>query len=482
MSFLFKDEEFQDADFDVTAFVLKYQSVISLESLQQELKKYLESIRNRLYETVNRDYRDFIQIAMRLEGADVRLSLMQTPLLSLRSELNGLYDGLFSTLQAIQASVQSKQSFQERKAFLQLAVDCDTKLDAIESSMLIPSTSTTVQKATYPSSSEDFSAGSTAQKKGTGRTALYSRLCVIRNRDSPSQDEFDIYHCSEIERNAFDIAHFESLLSNLQLNTEESSAPAGCGYLDSIRTSLIEKIQSTRGKLLTRVKDRLSEMALNGVTSPFISTVSSPSPLSTALPLPFSHRSLTHLLRALLVLGEGVSFEMIIAEKVVHPLIRSVLTQSAIDGSLGGGSFSGLRDAMSALMHNIASRIENIAATCETELRGKPPIDIILRSVWLPVMTFLDQRYGALLFASAIADTFHACYDAIHHFTKTSAGLAGEAQRFFVYKRLLRSDEVRSFQERWKVDLYMQVEFSFVGKRVDSNAIFVLGARAGDIR
>ncbi len=63
---IFKDEDFEDKEFDAAAFVARYRRVLSLESLREQLMEYSQHIQKQLYTIINRDYKDFISITTKV--------------------------------------------------------------------------------------------------------------------------------------------------------------------------------------------------------------------------------------------------------------------------------------------------------------------------------------------------------------------------------------------------------------------------------
>ena len=64
--FLFTEDEFDAENFNAALFVAKYRRVSSLESIKDQLKQYSEGLKSQLYSIINRDYKDFINIATKV--------------------------------------------------------------------------------------------------------------------------------------------------------------------------------------------------------------------------------------------------------------------------------------------------------------------------------------------------------------------------------------------------------------------------------
>lgn len=64
--YIFNEREFEGDDFHAASFVAKYRRVTSLESLRDQLRGYSSGLKDQLYDTINRDYKDFIDIATKV--------------------------------------------------------------------------------------------------------------------------------------------------------------------------------------------------------------------------------------------------------------------------------------------------------------------------------------------------------------------------------------------------------------------------------
>lgn len=63
---IFTEEEFECSDFHAASFVAKYRRVSTLEALKEQLRGYSDTLKQQLYSIINRDYKDFINIATKV--------------------------------------------------------------------------------------------------------------------------------------------------------------------------------------------------------------------------------------------------------------------------------------------------------------------------------------------------------------------------------------------------------------------------------
>lgn len=72
--FIFQESEFEEVSFDAQQFVSKYRRVTSLESLRHQLRQCADGLKNQLYAIINKDYKDFINIATKVYQLDTASS------------------------------------------------------------------------------------------------------------------------------------------------------------------------------------------------------------------------------------------------------------------------------------------------------------------------------------------------------------------------------------------------------------------------
>ncbi len=92
--FIFTVNDFEIENYDPSAFLARYRRVATLDSLRTQLRQYSAAIKDQLFVIINRDYRDFITIATKLDGVDTRVEIIRRPLLDLRLNLLTLHEAL----------------------------------------------------------------------------------------------------------------------------------------------------------------------------------------------------------------------------------------------------------------------------------------------------------------------------------------------------------------------------------------------------
>ena len=130
--YIFPSTDFEDPSFSPAAFVAKYRRVTSLESLKTQLQQYSEALKQQLFVIINRDYKDFIGIATKLDGVDTRVEVIRRPLVDLRLDLSSLHDWLVTSLQALDSKLSKKAAIRSKKQKIESAIQCLDKLDVAE--------------------------------------------------------------------------------------------------------------------------------------------------------------------------------------------------------------------------------------------------------------------------------------------------------------------------------------------------------------
>ena len=64
--YIFQEEEFENNDFQAGAFLAKYRRVATLDSLRGQLHDFVTGLKQQLYQVINNDYKDFINISTKV--------------------------------------------------------------------------------------------------------------------------------------------------------------------------------------------------------------------------------------------------------------------------------------------------------------------------------------------------------------------------------------------------------------------------------
>ena len=130
--FIFPEHEFNNENFSAAAFVVKYQRVLSLEALKDQLHKYCGNLKDKLYAIINEEYREFITITTKLEGVDQRVDMLRQPLVGLRLDLTTLHDGMMDSIKTVEEKLVEKSYVTQRKHMIGSFLRCLKQLDAAD--------------------------------------------------------------------------------------------------------------------------------------------------------------------------------------------------------------------------------------------------------------------------------------------------------------------------------------------------------------
>ena len=103
--FIFKETDFfyeDDSIFSVANFIRKYQRIMTIGSLKEQLHKYCGLLKNKLYKIINEEYSQFINIAAELDGVNERINSLRPPLVGFRLDMSTLHDGIIVSVKKIE--------------------------------------------------------------------------------------------------------------------------------------------------------------------------------------------------------------------------------------------------------------------------------------------------------------------------------------------------------------------------------------------
>ena len=489
-TYIFPSSDFEDSSFNPAAFVAKYRRVSSLESLKGQLREYSESLKQQLFVIINRDYKDFIGIATKLDGVDNRVEVLRRPLVDLRLDLSSLHDWLMTSLQALDSKMSKKLAIISRKEKIESAIRCLDKLDVAE---LIIEGNVWKDEAEFDESKANVE-GNTALKrrdlaKALGKLQSFymtSPTTTFGPFQGSSSQQKDIFEVSELERAAYALASARSHLSILQTTHREdiekdkekdreggrkgsianeadlegeTKRGAETGTTSHTNIILLEQ-RSNRlvEQLLAKIRGWLEESMVSGEAA----VTSSETQEDEAVQERGKKRLLQHCLCALQVMGRLDIAEAAVAESVL-PHAKATLTQGRVDGAGGRGSLAGLEQALGAVLRKLEPPLITLLTTAEAM-----GCDLVIGGVWRPITSLISTRFPSI-FSVGIASVLAECFRAFEYFHKTlSKELLGPAYEASLTQRLRTDERVLEFQKRWNRNLYLQLRTQEVSSRLDS--------------
>ncbi len=453
--FIFRENEFEVANFSASNFISKYRRIDSLESIKEQLQLYCKGLKQELYDIINRDYAEFITIATKLDGVDSRIDHLRKPLINLRLDLASLQDNIVVSVKTIQLKLKQKENIHNRRNAIKASLDCMMHVDVADSII--------------NNSSDDNT------DKNKSRRDLLHVLKKSKASQNGTCVDKEVFNCSELERAAYAILNATNCLNVMKKsNVVENGSATSSGSTTSLIRNLEQRVVKLSELLIIKLKSQLTSIFSN--TEKYITSIE----LSNTIKSDNSHlltfpvRQYTHCLRALIVLGKGDIIENIIAELLVVPHIKSALTQGRIDGSSGRGTFAGLTEALENVLKVIRSLLLSVFNATENVIAGTNstviPLDVIINSVWKPIMALLSERFP-IMFSTAIANTFKHCYNAYEKFNQSITDVAGVEWKDVVSRRMKSNETVKLYNEKWKFDLYYRIRMQEISGRLDKSCV-----------
>lgn len=454
--FLFRDEEFDDGDFDAAQFVARYRRVTSLESLREQLVSYNQHVQKQLYSIINRDYKDFITISTKLDGLDTRAEMMMKPMFGLQMDMSALQNGISGSLHLIQDKIDEQREIARKKATIQKLLRVSSNMDLAKSALNM----STLSEA----SSTQWSKGSSGTTDPAASSSRRNRL-YRQSHHVVESHEKDLFVCSEYERAAIALKESQDDLAAISQNISSLQ--------NTVSPSMVQELQRnfeiTKENLVANVKTHLEHYFSAA------STEKRSQPHGHAVPVAdvaaqTQRRCYGHCLRAVLSLGRGDIAEGALRTAVVEPYVKNALSVGKVDGKLGRGTYSGLESALTDMITWLETshlgELLSVADEIATMLGGyqdakQAPFNLIANGVWQPVVHILQERFPTMQ-SVGITSVFSHCFRAVDQF-------AQHLLRVYPHSgaRGLRQ-AVQQYFKTWKLELYSQLRGREVMTRVDA--------------
>eukprot|EP01038_Epipyxis_sp_PR26KG_P007667 gene7667-10431_t len=385
--YIFREVEFEDDSFHAATFVTKYRKVSSLESMKEQLVSYSNNLKQQLYAIINRDYKDFITIATKLDGVDTRIELLRKPLLDLRLDLSSLHDGMVSSMQALEDKMSNSSEVTHRKSLLETILNCIDKIEnaqqLLQPSKLLNDDSNNHIGSTHKVSKREMLLRSVKKYKSflqseelndTNNNQPNKINGSSNNRDSLSSN-FDpeiSFISSEIERVAYSLSSIQQYLtslshslSTLQSQQQKLNSQSFLSYTSifSLHKSLELQNKELLDNFIKKVKSRLekifsqasAEINNNNINSSVITNEHELIEPNSSLIPDVSVMSCSYCIRALMKVHRGEIAEETFSHLIVEPLIKNNLIPGKVDGKGGRGSYSGLAESLGLILTHLKS-------------------------------------------------------------------------------------------------------------------------------
>ena len=457
--YCFEASEFEDAAFDPATFVTAAKEVSSLEALRDHLRGYQRDLREELYQVINRDLADYLNLSSRLSGVEAEVLEIRAPLEEMATQVHETRDFAASKRQALLAQLQQRADLQSRKAILERRVGFLHTLADAEMLLGMPgaASSSSVQKKKTP-------------LRDVGEAVDPAELTK---------------HCGVLERLA---QAWITLMTDLHCfpdTEEEDDMPTASGM--GLRLLRVEKalLQHLAAVLRTVICPENLVISLGSPVEKMQGGKGGKEQAQQEHPQ-VNIDALRHCLRAFVVLGRGDGAETSTARLLMLPFIDLNFTQGRLDGG-SRGSCSGLATIYAACMSHVQRNLGQIllvgeecasssssssSSSISKTTRG---LDLVCNSVWRPIHQALCARLGSI-FAPGIASILHSNYVTSMAFLQDLSTLTGPTNQAALHARLQAHSITKDFHSKWNLPVYFHLRFSEVSSSIDHALIQAAGS------
>lgn len=483
-----------EASFDPATFVTATKEVTSLEVLREHLRSYQRDLREELYEVINRDLADYLNLSSKLSGVEAEVLEIRAPLEELKSHVAEAQEFAAGKKQDIQTKLQERAGLKNRRAVLEKRLQFLGTLADVEIMLGMPG------------------AGWTG-----GRTRDKRKVKPLRDVGEAAVEELTP-HCATLERLAQAWLSLSSDLQCFPTTEEEDDVPTSSAM--GLRLLRVEKalLQHLSAVLRTVICPKNLVISLSSTTTTTSNAAAVPagaaaaaSSSSSSPPPPSSSPknkqqqeeeaqrgqvnldALRHCLRAFVVLGRGDEAEKQTARLLMLPFIDLNFTQGRLDGG-SRGSCSGLATIYAACLRHVQQNLTQVLLIGE-ECAGSGSgsgigadaaaaatsnyiaLDLVCNGVWRPIHQALCSRLGAI-FAPGIASILHSNYVISMKFLQDLALLTGPTHQAALQRRIQAHAATKDFKGRWNLPVYFHLRFTEVSTQIDKALAVAAGGPA----
>jgi len=119
-------------EFDAAEFCDGLRQSMPWEHLQTNLKQHYNTISEELFEVINRDYNDFINLSSGLVGVDSAIEAVRQPVLQIRTDVSMARDAIQQHMNEVQSKLDAREALEERRNALLRLQEAAAKISNIE--------------------------------------------------------------------------------------------------------------------------------------------------------------------------------------------------------------------------------------------------------------------------------------------------------------------------------------------------------------
>lgn len=119
----FKHSLFLSPGFNSEAYVSELRTFVPFDTLRSELRSHLSSLNRELFDLINRDYADFVNLSTKLVDIDAAVVRMRPPLPELRDKITGFRGSVEVALFALRSGLYQRSDSAASREVMELLLD-----------------------------------------------------------------------------------------------------------------------------------------------------------------------------------------------------------------------------------------------------------------------------------------------------------------------------------------------------------------------
>jgi hypothetical protein len=408
MSYCFDTAVFDDADFDVAAFIGSITKTAPLPTLRADLAAFLSELRSKVVDAINQDFDQTLKMSSKLEDADPMINELIRPLSTMKQHVQNVEDAVSASLGKVEVKMASKKSLQEKRKRLELCIQVDDNVELLDFLLL------SADREVDPVRLEEKRPKDMRRPTNTSGTRSKIEVCATLERiaNALTSTRSDIENGGDMKF----LKNLGSRVSKIELELEDKLQKA-------FSQEIVPDLLYQRGKQHSMDKQVLASCL----------------------------RAYSHVDRA----GDA---EKLFALKVVKPFVEQNITKGKLAGTGGRGSCQGLVSMFESIGDFIRSQCSDLLQVSQEDECAV--FDFLGNSIWKMIESELVSPSGlGSIFSPGIPHIFHANYLA-------SARLLDTLATEFCYtptarRKFLNCTATKRFIGKWGefLPVYFQLRF-----------------------
>ncbi|KAL1927350.1 hypothetical protein VTP01DRAFT_3979 [Rhizomucor pusillus] len=367
---------FTSPHFDPDQF-LSSRRHLGLERLKVELNNHLRYLKTELFELINRDYQDFINLSTNLKGVDRTIDDLRRPLLKMGTKAEQARDHFQATIDDLESQLRYRAEIREKKTSLKLYLNIHDSVSKIEKLLEI--------NANAENTGEPASSQVSGSDKSLGK---------------------------QIERVAIEFNQMQHLVGRAK---------------DS-------PFMAENEWRIKRIKDTLQNKLSRSLSSSLREIQAGKTSASTT-------HALTQCLRTYALIDQTRVAEDLIREEFVRPFLAKTMTKRVLDPprSDDAPSTHPLTVLYGKLLSFATNDLQPILDIAQKTLRGTS-YEVVVNSFWTELVDRINKDFSGI-YAPGQTDTFHKNYTASISFVSNLESLCSSKKSLVYFRQHPRYTE-----------------------------------------